>query len=247
MSIRSERELAGMRAAGRVVRRALDAMAAAARPGVSTSELDAICERVLADHAAEAAPRAVYGFPAAACISVNDEAIHGVPGDRVLAEGDLVKLDVTVSKDGYYADAAMTVRVGAVSETADRLARCAESAFARACKVARTGYRVYDIGRAVEKEVRSQGFRVMRNLCGHGIGRTIHEDPQIYNYFEPRARERLTEGLVITIEPIIAAGAGETRTGRDRWTVSTRDGSLAAHYEHTLVITRSAPILITAA
>jgi methionyl aminopeptidase len=189
----------------------------------------------------------VYGFPGALCISVNDEAIHGIPGDRVLQSGDLVKLDLVAEKDGFYADAAVTVPAGPVSVTAEALAHCAERAFFLALPAARAGNRVYEIGRAVDRETRRRGFRVLRELCGHGVGRTIHEPPSVPNYYESRLRARLTEGLVITIEPIISAGSGESVLQRDRWTIRTADGSLSAHHEHTIVITKGAPILLTAA
>lgn len=247
MSIRSHAELEKLRAIGRIVRLALDAAAAAVHPGVTTRELDEIGARVLAAHGAESAPPKVYGFPGALCISVNDEAIHGIPGDRVIGSGDLVKLDLVAEKDGYFADAAVTVSVGEPGATGAALVRCAESAFHQATRVARAGNRVSDIGRAVEQETSRCGFFVMRELCGHGIGRTIHEPPSVPNFHDPRSRVRLTEGLVITIEPIIAAGTGRGVLQRDQWTIRTADGSLSAHYEHTLVITRSAPILLTAA
>jgi methionyl aminopeptidase len=188
----------------------------------------------------------VYGFPGAVCISINDEALHGIPGERALAAGDLVKLDLVAEKDGYLADAAVTVAVPPVAETARRLAQCAERAFHQAMHVARARHRISEIGRAVETEVKRSGFSVMRDFCGHGVGRTIHEEPQVPNYEEPRARERLTEGLVITVEPIIAAGKGAGVRGRDNWTIRTADGSLAAHFEHTIVVTRDAPIVLTA-
>ncbi len=247
MSIRNHGQLEKLKAIGRIVRLALDRTAASVRPGITTGELDAIGARVLAEHGAESAPPKVYGFPGAFCISVNDEAIHGIPGKRALREGDLVKLDLVAEKDGYFADAAVTVAVGNVSETAAALARCAESAFHRAASEARVGRRVYDIGRAVERETHRCGFEVMRDLCGHGVGQTIHEPPSIPNYHDPRFRTRLTEGLVITIEPIIAAGSGEALRDNDRWTIRTADRSLAAHYEHTVVITKGEPILLTAA
>jgi methionyl aminopeptidase len=247
MSIKSHLEFVRLRAIGKIVREALDAMAASVRAGVTTAELDAIGAAVLEKHGAESAPPKVYGFPAAICISVNDEAIHGIPGARVLENGDLVKLDLVAEKDGYFADAAVTVRVGEVSASADALVRCAESSFQQALHVARTGNRVCDLGRAVEREVHRCGFHVIRSLCGHGVGRTIHEDPQILNYYDPRQRTRLTEGLVITIEPIIAAGTGHGRLQPDKWTVRTADGSLSAHYEHTVVITKTEPVLLTAA
>ena len=247
MSIKSHSELDKLRVIGKIVRKALDEMAAAARPGVTTAELDGIGAKVLAEHGAESAPPKVYGFPAAVCISVNDEAIHGIPGYRILEAGDLVKLDLVAEKGGFFADAAVTVRVGKVSTTADALVRCAESAFHHAAKVAHVGNRVYDIGRVVEREVRRCGFAVMRELCGHGVGRAIHEEPSVPNYHEPRCRSRLTNGLVITIEPILAAGSGRGELQQDNWTIRTADRSLSAHYEHTIVITNGEPILLTAA
>jgi len=247
MSIRSRHDFEKLRAIGRIVRRALDRTAAAVRPGITTAELNEIGARVLAEEGAESAPPKVYGFPAALCISVNDEAIHGIPGGRVVQAGDLVKLDLVAEKDGYFADAAVTVAAGQPGETARALARCAESAFYIATKAARAGNRVSEIGRAVEHETHRCGFQVMRELCGHGVGRTIHEPPSVPNYHEPRLRARLTEGLVITIEPILAAGDGRGVLQKDRWTIRTADGSLSAHYEHTVVITTGAPILLTAA
>ena len=246
MSIESENDLKQLRIVGRIVRLALNAMSAAVEPGVTTAQLDAVCAKVLAELGATSAPKKVYGFPGTACISVNDEVVHGVPGARVLCEGDLVKLDVTAEKDGFFADAAVTVRVGEVSATADSLARCAESAFRQAMLVARAGYRIYEIGGAVEREVRRNGFSVLREYCGHGVGRTIHEYPTVPNYLDLNYPARLTDGLVVAIEPIIAAGSGRTTIDRDRWTVRTADHSLAAHYEHTLVITRGEPVLVTA-
>ena len=247
MSIRSQSEFEGLKRIGRIVRLTLDAVAAAVRPGITTAELDAIGARVLAEHGAESAPPKVYGFPGALCISVNDEAIHGIPGTRAIRPGDLVKLDLVASKDGFYADAAVTVHAGEPGATAIALARCAESAFHAASRSARAGNRVYDIGRAVEREAHRCGFRVMRELCGHGVGRTIHEPPSVPNYHDPRFRARLTEGLVITIEPILSAGSGKGELQPDQWTIRTADGALSAHYEHTVVITKGEPILLTAA
>jgi methionyl aminopeptidase len=246
MSIHNQREFEKLRAIGRIVRLALDQTAGAVKPGITTRELDRIGARVLAEHGAESAPPKVYGFPGALCISVNEEAIHGIPGDRVVRAGDLVKLDLVAEKDGYYADAAVTVAVGEVSATAAALARCAENAFRLAAKAARVGNRVYEIGRAVERETRRCGFEVMRDLCGHGVGRTIHEAPSVPNYHDPRFRTKLTEGLVITIEPIIAAGGGRGELQRDQWTIKTADRSWSAHYEHTVAITKGEPVLLTA-
>jgi methionyl aminopeptidase len=247
MSIRSQREFDKLRAIGRIVRATLDSTAAAVAPRITTGELDEIGARVLARHGAESAPPRVYGFPGALCISVNDEAIHGIPGGRVIQPGDLVKLDPVAKKDGFYADAAVTVRAGKVSAEADAPVRCAEKAFFYSLEPARAGNRVREIGRVVDREARHAGFRVIRELCGHGVGRTIHEEPSVPNYYEPTLRARLTEGLVITIEPIISGGNGQGKLRPDRWTVATSDGSLSAHFEHTVVITKSQPVLLTAA
>jgi methionyl aminopeptidase len=247
MSIRSQAELEKLRAIGRIVRRALDATASAVRPGITTGETDLIGARVLAQNGAESAPPKTYGFPGALCISVNDEAIHGIPGRRVIQNGDLVKLDLVACKDGFYADAAVTISVGQVGPSALALVRCAESAFARAAALACAGNRISGIGRAVDGETRRRGFAVIRELCGHGVGRAIHEPPNVPNYYDPCCRARLTEGLVITIEPIVAAGRGRAVLASDGWTIRTADGGLSAHYEHTLVITKKAPILLTAA
>ena len=247
MSITSPEELMGMRAAGVVVRLMLEAMKQAVRPGVTTAELDEIGGRVMRLHGARSAPALVYEFPGVNCISVNEEAVHGIPGARKLQEGDLVKLDVTIEKDGFMADAAITVPVGEVSNERRLLIACAERAFQNAMLVARAGVRISEIGRAVEQEVRRNGFSVIRDLGGHGIGRTIHEEPRVPNYADPRAQQILTEGLVITVEPIIAAGSGRAIMARDGWTIRTADRKASAHYEHTLVITKGKPILLTAA
>lgn len=247
MSIKSRLEYEKLRAIGLIVRNTLDHMSRVVRPGVTTAELNRIGEKYLAEQGAESAPPKVYGFPAAVCISVNDEAIHGIPGGRVVGEGDLVKLDVVAEKEGFYADAAVTVIAGAAGETAAELVRCAETAFRLGTREARAGNRVNEIGRAVEREARRCGFSVLRDLCGHGVGRGIHEAPSVPNYHEPRCRSRLTEGLVITIEPIVSAGSGLSELQPDSWTIRTADRSLSAHYEHTVVITRGAPILLTAA
>jgi methionyl aminopeptidase len=247
VSITTPEELERLRAAGAVVQRVLQEMKQNVRPGVTTAELDALGDKVMRDGGARSAPALVYQFPGSSCISLNDEAVHGIPRDRALQEGDLVKLDVTVEKDGFMADAAVTVPVGAVSREKQRLMACAERAFAKAMLVARAGFRVLEIGRVVEREVRREGFSVIRDLGGHGIGRTIHEAPRVPNYPDPHASDILTEGMVITIEPIIAAGGGRAVLAEDGWTVKTADHKPSAHYEHTIVITKGAPIVLTAA
>lgn len=246
MSIQDEYELQCLKAAGAVVRQVLDAMKAEVRPGISTRELDDVGAGVMAENGARSAPVMVYKFPGATCISVNDEAVHGIPGDRKLNAGDIVKLDVTVEKNGYMADAAVTVPVGRVSAQAERMISCAERAFEKAMLAARAGFRVFEIGRMVEREVRNSGFAVIRELGGHGIGKTIHEPPVVPNYGDPQARDIMKEGLVITVEPIISAGSGKVFRGEDGWTVRTSDRALSAHFEHTLVVMSGEPILLTA-
>jgi methionyl aminopeptidase len=247
MSIESSADLDGMRLAGRITRQILDALESRVRAGVSTAELDAVAASVFARHGARSAPALVYGFPGTVLISVNDEVVHGVPGPRKLQRGDLVKLDVTVEKDGYIADAARSVLVGSGTDTARRLIACARAAFRAAIAVASAGTRVNVIGRAVEQEVRRHGFAVVQGLSGHGVGRTIHEEPSVPNWYDPRQQDLLTEGLVLAIEPMVSAGSAGAIEDRNGWTVRTRDGSLAAHHEHTLVITRADPIILTAA
>jgi methionyl aminopeptidase len=247
VSIQGDADRQGLQAAGTVVHLTLAALAAALRPGITTGELDAVAAGVFAAHGARSAPALVYGFPGTVLISVNDEVVHGIPGPRRIRPGDVVKLDVTVERDGYMADAARTVVVEGGSAEAQRLADCAERAFTAALDVAIAGQRVREIGRAVERCVRADGFTVIRGLTGHGIGRTIHEPPSVPNHFDPWQQDMLTEGLVLTIEPIICAGREAVTQDDDGWTVRTRDGSLAAHHEHTLIITSGRPVLVTAA
>jgi methionyl aminopeptidase len=246
MSINSPEQFEKLRACGMIVGKALRAMAAAVRSGATTAELCEVGSRVLGAHGARSSPPMVYGFPGDVCISVNDEVVHGIPGDRVIQPGDLVKLDLTAEKDGYHTDSAVSVEVQPGNRQARGLAHCAERAFRQALQVARAGNRTKDIGRAVEREVRRRGFHVIKELGGHGIGRTIHEPPSVPNYADFSAQHELTEGLVITIEPIIAAGAGNISLEKDGWTYRTSDGSFSAHYEHTIVITHGEPILLTA-
>lgn len=247
MSINGPDELEGMQAAGAVVHLMLDAMKNEVRPGITTAELDDVGASVMRRNGAQSAPALVYQFPGVSCISVNDEAVHGIPGPRALEDGDLVKLDVTIEKDGFMADAAVTVAVGEVTEERRNLMACAERAFSKAMLVARAGFRVWEIGQAVEREVRRSGFAVIRELSGHGIGRTIHEAPRVPNYPDTRDNQVLTEGLVITVEPIIAAGSGKVFVAADKWTMITADHGASAHYEHTIVITKGTPIVLTAA
>ena len=245
MSIESTADWDGLRAVSEVASQTLDLLERHVRPGVTTGELDGLAARFLTKHGAQSAPALVYGFPGTVLISINDEVVHGIPGRRVIREGDLVSLDVTIELEGYVADAARSLVVAPGSRTAHELVACARAAFEAALAVARAGTLVSEIGRAVEREVRRRGFSVMKGLSGHGVGRTIHEPPSVPNEWNPHQQDVLTEGLVITIEPMVAAGSGRPVEDRDGWTIRTRDGGLAAHYEDTLVITTSRPIVLT--
>jgi methionyl aminopeptidase len=244
MSIESEDELEGLRRAGHAVAVVLRELRRRVQPGVTTAELDALAGRVLRRLGARSAPMLVYGAPCEVFISVNDAAVHGVPGPRRLRRGDLVKLDVTAELDGFYADACRTVPVGRVRPREQRLAAAAQSALKRGLTAARAGASVGAIGAAVQQEVEHRGFSVCAELTGHGIGRRIHEAPTVPNVAGDGPE--LTPGLVITVEPIIAAGAGSVHVARDGWTVRTDDGSPSAHAEHTIVVTERAPVLVTA-
>jgi methionyl aminopeptidase len=238
-----------MRSAGRLVAAAIKAMRQAVRAGMTTAELDAVGRAVLEQHGARSAPQLVYGFPGVCCLSVNDEAVHGVPGIRVLRPGDLLKIDVTADLNGYIADAAVSVVIPpAESGPVEALSECSRKAFYRGLKQVQAGKPLRGWGRAVEDEVTGAGFAVLRNLCGHGVGRTIHEAPRnIFNYDEPNMSERFMEGSVIAIEPIISLSANDVVTAPDGWTLRTVDGSPAAHFEHTVVVTKGRPIVLTAA
>ena len=246
MSVDTPEELTGLRAAGQVVARTIRAMRRAVAPGITTAELDAIARREFVRAGARSGPQLDYGFPGTTCISVNEEAVHGIPGRRRLKAGDLVKLDVTAELDGFYADACRTVVVGRGRPQAIRLVHTAEQALAEALKVVRTGVPLNAIGATVQRIVHARGHSVCDGLMGHGIGRRIHEAPDVPNVFEAQLSQPLHDGLVITIEPLVAIGGPAVRMGRDGWTVSTADRSLSAHAEHTIVIRDGAPIVLTA-
>ena len=248
MSIETQAELEALRRVGRVVAETIAEARRRLCPGMTTAELDGIAEAVFARHGARSAPREQYGFPGCLCLSVNDEAVHGIPGERVLRAGDLVKVDVTAELDGYVADACESIPVGAVDRQTERLAAAAAAALRRGMAVATAGAQLREVGAAVERVVEARGFSVLRDLQGHGVGRAIHEPPEVPSWDAPWATDRLTEGLVMTIEPIIGAGGREVvEDAEDGWTIRTRDGERSAHAEHTVVITRGQPLVLTAA
>jgi methionyl aminopeptidase len=246
MSVSSPEELRALQAAGKVVADTIRAMRRAVTVGVSTAELDRIAARVFSRAGARSGPQLDYGFPGVTCISVNDEAVHGIPGRRRLRAGDLVKLDVTAELDGFYADSCRTVLVGKPRPRSVKLVRTAERALARGLAVATTGTPLNAIGEAVQRTVHGAGFAVCDGLMGHGIGRRVHEAPDVPNVYEPSLTQPLTEGLVITIEPLVAAGGPAVRLAADGWTVRTADASMSAHVEHTIVVRDGAPLVLTA-
>jgi methionyl aminopeptidase len=247
MSVDSPEDLEGLRRAGALAAEVLAAMRDAVAPGVSTAELDALAAERMRAAGARSAPIVTYDFPGATCISVNDEVVHGIPGPRRLRAGDLVKLDVSLELDGFFADTATTVAVAPVETIDARLCAAAGAALRRGLHAARAGADLRDVGEAVERVAEVRGFRVLRELTGHGIGRALHEAPTVYNFASPEAAARLHEGLVLTVEPMLAHGTRAVAVAGDGWTVHTANGSRAAHEEHTIVVTEGEPLVLTAA
>jgi methionyl aminopeptidase len=214
---------------------------------VTTADLDAVAEERIVAAGAVPAFKGYHGYPATICASVNDEVIHGIPSNgRALKAGDIISIDVGASLDGYYGDSAVTLPVGAVSETARQLLRVTEESLYRAIEQARPGNRISDIGHAVQQHVEANGFSVVREFVGHGIGQRMHEEPQVPNYGEPGRGPRLAEGMVLAIEPMVNAGRQAVKVLADGWTAVTRDGSLSAHFEHTVAVTAGEPWILTA-
>jgi len=247
MTASSEIDLKGLRRVGQLVARTIAHMRAQVRPGITTAELDAVGERFARAAGARSAPQLAYDFPGFNCLSVNEEIVHGVPGARVLREGDVVKLDVTLELDGYMADSAVTVIIPPVSAEARQLQRAARVAFNSGVAVARAGQSLREVGRAVESAAKREGAVVVRELTGHGIGRRIHEPPSVPNWGDPDARTILTEGMVIALEPMLTSVPVRVVEEADGWTLRTHNRVLAVHHEHTIVIRRGAPLVLTAA
>ncbi|MSQ37155.1 MAG: type I methionyl aminopeptidase [Chloroflexi bacterium] len=246
LTLKSAADTARMREAGLIVAEMLDRCRAAVRPGVSTKDLDLIAAEVITRRGAVSSFYGYYGYPATICTSVNDEIVHGIPGPRRLKEGDIVGIDAGAIVDGWHGDAAITVPVGRVSKEASRLIAVTEEALRRGIAAAVVGSRLGDIGAAVQTYVEAEGLTVVRNYVGHGIGRAMHEEPQVPNYGVPERGLQIKEGLCIAIEPMVNVGGLATRVLDDHWTVVTADGSLSAHFEHTLWCTAEGPVVLTA-
>lgn len=247
ISLKSEQELEAIARAGAIVARVHETVGEHVQPGVSTAELDRIAEDLIRGHpGATPAFKGLYGFPATLCTSVNQEVVHGIPsGERTLEAGDIVSVDVGVKLDGYFADAAVTLPVGEIDPEARRLLDVTHAALERGVAEARPGAHVGDIGAAVQELVEDAGYSVIRELVGHGVGHAAHEDPQVPNFGQRGRGQELREGLVIAIEPMVNVGGRRIRTLDDEWTVVTADGSLSAHFEHTVAVTEEGPRVLT--
>ena len=244
--IKSKQELELMREAGRVTAYILKELEQFMKPGVATIEIDRFVEKTVKEHGMIAAEKGYCGYPASICVSINDEVVHGIPSeDRILQDGDIVSVDLVVEHKGYMADAARTFGVGNISDEAKHLIETAERAFFEGIKYAREGHRLSDISHAIQSVVEGEGFGVIRDFVGHGIGHEMHEDPRIPNYGKPGKGPRLQRGMTLAIEPMICEGDWEVDVLLDDWTAVTVDGGLSAHYENTVVITDGEPELLT--
>ena len=242
---KSASEIERMRAANMLVADVLAELAAMVAPGVTTAELDATAEKLVRTAGAEPAFKGYRGYPATLCASINDEVVHGIPAERKLLEGDIISLDMGVKLKGFYGDCAVTVPVGQVSIEALRLLRVTQEALDKGIAQARLGGRISDIGHAIQRHVEANGFSVVREFVGHGIGAALHEEPQIANYGDPGRGPRLAEGMVLAIEPMVNMGRPAVKVLPDGWTAVTRDGSLSAHFEHTVAVTKKGPLVLT--
>ena len=246
MTIETQDDVAGLQRIGRTVSLVLHQMLEAAEPGMTTGELDHLGERWLEEHGARSAPRLTYDFPGATCISINEEAAHGIPGDRIIRAGDVLNVDVSAELGGYFADTGGTIVVPPTTPQKTRLCHAARTALAEAMKVASAGRPINGIGAAIERTAKAYGFRVIENLGSHGVGRALHEEPEhIAGYFDPADKRILREGMVITIEPFLSTRARVVAETSDGWTLAGSAGNLSAQYEHTMIITRGAPIVVT--
>lgn len=246
INIKSEKEIELMRESGRILSNVLEELQTMVRPGISTLDIDKKCAELIKSYDCIPSFLNYNGFPASICISINDEVVHGIPNkNRIIREGDIVSLDCGVIYKGYHSDAARTVAVGEVSEEAKRLIEVAEQSFYEGIKYAKAGHHLHEISEAIQTYVEAHGFSVVRDLVGHGIGKKLHEEPQIPNFRQKRRGPKLEAGMTLAIEPMINAGRYDVYWEDDDWTVVTADGSLSAHYENTVLITDGEPELLT--
>ncbi|MGE0461315.1 MAG: type I methionyl aminopeptidase [Vicinamibacterales bacterium] len=245
INCRSAAELERLARVNALVARVLAELMGATAPGVTTRDLDRLAEQRLVEAGAAPAFKGYHGYPATICASVNEQVIHGIPNDRKLVEGDIVSIDMGARLDGFYGDSAVTVPVGRISPEAERLLAVTQAALERAIAVVRAGARVHDIGAAVQQHVEAHGYSVVREFVGHGIGTALHEEPQIPNYGTAGRGARLAEGMVLAIEPMVNVGKAAVKVLSDGWTAVTKDGSLSAHFEHTVAVTATGCRVLT--
>ncbi len=242
---KSPAELERMRAANALVADVLAELAAMVAPGVTTKDLDAAAERLVRAAGAEPAFKGYRGYPSTLCASVNEQVVHGIPSARQLGEGDIISLDMGVKLNGFFGDSAVTVPVGRVSEEAAKLLRVTRESLEKGIAQVKLGGRISDIGHAIQQHVELNGFSVVREFVGHGIGAALHEEPQIANYGEPGRGPRLAEGMTLAIEPMVNLGRAGVKVLADGWTAVTSDGRLSAHFEHTVAVTKTGPLVLT--
>ncbi len=242
---KSPAEIERMRAANQLVADVLAQLAVMVAPGVTTADLDAAAEKLVREAGAEPAFKGYRGYPCTLCASVNEQVVHGIPSARALVEGDIISLDMGVKLNGFFGDSAVTVPVGRVASEVTTLLQVTQEALAKGIDKVRLGGRVSDIGHAIQAHVEAFGFSVVREFVGHGIGAALHEEPQIANYGEPGRGPRLAEGMVLAIEPMVNMGRPAVKVLADGWTAVTRDGSLSAHFEHTVAVTKVGPRVLT--
>jgi methionyl aminopeptidase len=245
ITCRSAAELERLARVNGLVARVLSELMAAVKPGVTTRQLDELAERRLREGGAVPAFKGYHGYPATICASVNEQVIHGIPNDSPLVDGDILSIDLGAKLDGFFGDSAVTVPVGRVSPEAERLLQVTRESLERAIGVVKAGARVHDIGAAVQQHVEAHGYSVVREFVGHGIGTSLHEEPQIPNYGTPGRGSRLAEGMVLAIEPMVNAGKPAVKVLGDGWTAVTKDGSLSAHFEHTVAVTETGCRVLT--
>jgi methionyl aminopeptidase len=245
ITIKSPREIEIMRRSGKITAKTLTTLMAAAKAGMTTRELDRIADESIRSMGGVPTFIGYNGYPSAICASVNDEVVHGMPGDRVLEEGDLLSLDIGTTLEGYVSDSAVTMAIGTPSPEAERLMRVTQECLMLGIAQMQVGNNLGDIGHAVQQHAEANGYGVVRALVGHGIGRKMHEDPQVPNYGNPGAGPKLRAGLVLAVEPMITEGTWQVETLEDGWTVVTQDGKLAAHFEHTIAVTDDGPKILT--
>ncbi len=244
---KSPEEIDIMKKSGAILAELLDELRGFIKPGITTSDIDAFAEEFILSRGANPSFKGLYGFPASACVSVNEEVVHGIPGNRKLVEGDIVSIDVGAEVEGFHCDSAMTFPVGRVSSEAMKLIRTTEESLYRGIEQARIGMRIADISRAIQSYAESRGFSIIRALSGHGVGRKLHEEPAIPNFvIRGEPGPVLADGMTLAIEPMVNVGGPDVKTLNDNWTVVTCDGSLSAHFEHSVAVTCEGPVILTA-